>query len=266
MAAVQVGITGVLPVDGHSRIAQHGLRPGGCQLQRLAGFLDRIQQVPEMSVLGLVLHLGIGNRGIAVRAPVYHAVAAVDQALFIQVDEHFFDGPAAALIQCEALTVPVAGGAQLFQLLNNAAAVFLLPGPGALQKFLAPDLLLGDSLFAHGLDNLGLRCDGSMVGSRQPQGGISLHPAETDQDILQRFIQRMAHVQLAGDVRRRNHNGVRFFLGIHFRVEIAALHPEIVDAALHFLRFVGFCQFFAHIVSLSFQVFAQPVFQENRFR
>ena len=33
MAAVEVGIAGVLAVDGNSGITQHGLGAGGCQLQ-----------------------------------------------------------------------------------------------------------------------------------------------------------------------------------------------------------------------------------------
>ena len=59
MAAVEMGVPGVIAVDGHSGIAQHGLRAGSGQLQHLAGLLDRVQQVPEAAVLLLVLHLGI---------------------------------------------------------------------------------------------------------------------------------------------------------------------------------------------------------------
>ena len=87
-----------------------------------------------MAVLFLIFHLGVGNGGLAVGAPVDDALAAVNQALFIQADKHLAHRLGAALVQSEAFAVPVAGGAELFQLLNNAAAVFLLPLPGAFQK------------------------------------------------------------------------------------------------------------------------------------
>ena len=146
MAAVEMGVPGVLAVDGHSGIAQHGLRAGGGQLQHLAGLLDRVQQVPEAAVLLLVLHLGIRDGGVAVRAPVDHAVAAVDQALVVQPHKHFLDGLGAALVHGKPLTVPVAAAAQLFQLADDAVAELGLPGPGALQEAVAAHHLLGQSV------------------------------------------------------------------------------------------------------------------------
>ncbi len=142
MAAVQVGIAGVLAVDGNGGIAQHGLGTGGRQLQHLAGLLDRVQQVPEAAVLLLVLHLGIRDGGVAVGAPVDHAVAAVDQALVVQAHKHFLDSLGAALVHGKALTIPVAGAAQLFQLADNAVAVLVLPCPCALQKPSRPTISL----------------------------------------------------------------------------------------------------------------------------
>ena len=87
MAAVEVCIAGILRIDGHGGIAQHGLGTGGGQLQHFAGLLDRVQQMPEVAVLLGVLHLGIRDGGIAVGAPVDHPVAAVDQALVVQADK-----------------------------------------------------------------------------------------------------------------------------------------------------------------------------------
>ena len=76
MAAVQMGVAGILAVDSHGGIAQHGLGAGGGQLQHLAGLLDRVEQMPEIAVLLLILHLSIGDGGVAVGAPVDHPVAA----------------------------------------------------------------------------------------------------------------------------------------------------------------------------------------------
>ena len=132
MAAVQVGIARVLAVDGNGGIAQHGFGAGGGQFQHLTGLLDRVQQVPETAVLLLVFHFGVRDGSVAVGAPVHHAVASVDQALIIQAHKHFFHGVGAALVHGKALTLPVAGAAQLFQLADNAAAIRVFPCPGAL--------------------------------------------------------------------------------------------------------------------------------------
>ena len=244
MAAVEMGIAGVLAVDGNSGITQHGLGAGGCQLQHLTGLLDRVEQVPEIAVLFLVLHLGIRDGGVAMGAPVDHPVAAVDQALVVQAHEHFLDGIRAALVHGKALPLPVTAGAQLFQLADDAVAVLGLPVPGALQETIAAHHLLGQALGTHGLHDLGLGGDGCVVGAGHPQGGIALHPLGADEHILHGVIQRMAHVELAGHVRRGHNDGVRLLVGVRFRVEVAAVLPELVDAVFHLAGIVLFCEFF----------------------
>ena len=91
-----------------------------------------------------------------------------------------------------------------------------------------------------------------MVGAGQPQGGVALHPAPADEDVLQSLIQCVTHMQLAGDVRRGNHDGIGFLFGVGLSVEIVALHPEVIGSVFHFLRLIGFRQFLAHGVP-SFQ-------------
>ena len=92
------------------------------------------------------------------RAPVDDALTAVDEPLIVQLLENVVDGLVAALIHREAQAIPVAGGAELFELLDNPAAVLILPCPGALQELFAADFFLCDALFAHGLYDLRLRC------------------------------------------------------------------------------------------------------------
>ena len=248
MAAVQMGIAGVIAVDGNSGIAQHGLGTGSSQLQHLAGLLDRVQQVPEAAVLLLVLHLGIRNGGVAVGAPVDHAVAAVDQALVVQAHEHFLDSLGAALVHSKALTIPVAAAAQLLQLADDAVAVLGLPCPCTVQKTIAAHHLLGQALGTHGLHHLGFGSDGCMVGTGHPQGGIALHPLGADEDVLHGVIHRVAHVQLTGDVRGRHDDGVGFLVGVCLRVEVAAVQPELVDAVFHLAGIILFCKFFHRVL------------------
>ena len=211
MASRELKDSEVEGVDGNSGITQHRLGAGRGQLQHFAGLLDGVEQMPEAALLGLILDLGVGNRGVAVGAPVDHAVAAVDQPLVVQTDKDLLDGVGAALIHREALALPVAGAAQLLQLADDAVAIGVLPVPGTLQKAVAAHHLLGQALLAHLGDDLGLGGNGRMVGAGHPQRGIALHPLVAGQDVLPGLIHGVAHVQLAGDVRRR-HDDVNGFL------------------------------------------------------
>ena len=122
----------ILRVHCHCRITQQGLRTGGGKLQITAAVRKRIPQVPEEAVLLLKFHLCIGNGSVAVRAPVDDPFSPVDQTFFIIPDEHLPDSPVAALVHGKTLPLPVAGGAQLLELLYDSAAVLLLPCPGTL--------------------------------------------------------------------------------------------------------------------------------------
>ena len=256
--ADQILVTLVLGVDRNSGIAEHRLRAGGGQNDLSAAVAERVAQVPEVARLLLILNLGVRDGGHAVRAPVDDAFALIDEALVVEVDKDLLDRLGAALIEGEALAVPVAGGAQLFELLDDAAAVLALPLPGALQKALAAQVLLGQALLLHRVDDLGLGGDGGVVGARQPERLIALHPSKADQDVLQRLVQRVAHVQLTGDVRGRDHDGVRFFIGIWLGVKIAAVQPKLVGAVLYLFWIVDFRKFFHRTVS-SFFHFCSPV-------
>ena len=55
------------------------------------------------------------------------------------------DGLVAALVQGEALALPVAGGAQLLELFDYSAAVLLFPRPCALEEAVTSDIVLGNA-------------------------------------------------------------------------------------------------------------------------
>ena len=59
-----------------------------------------------------------------------------------------------------------------------------------------------------------------------------------DQDVLQRVVERMAHVQLARDIRRRDDHAVRLFRLIDFCMEELVVLPELVPFLLKRLRVV----------------------------
>ena len=85
-----------------------------------------------------------------------------------------------------------------------------------------------------------------MVGARQPQRRIALHPAPADQRVLQGLVHRVAEVQLPRDVRGRNDNRIRFLFRVDFGVEILSLHPEVIDAVFDLFRLVRLCKLFGH--------------------
>ena len=229
MAAVQVSIALIRRIDGHSGVAQHGFRAGGSQLQQFAGLLHRIQQVPEMTVHFLMLHLSVGNSGLALGAPVHQAVAAVDEALLIQAAEGFPHGLGAALVHGEALAAPVAAHAHAALLMHNASAVLFLPLPGTLEESLPAQAFLGQALLAHGFDDFHLGCDGCMVGAGEPQGGVALHAVIAGGRVLQGAVHGMAHVQLTGDIGRGHHDG-KGLLALHaVGLKGASLLPGLID-------------------------------------
>ena len=182
--ADQVPIALVVRMHRHSGVAQHGFGAGRREADVTGAVAERVAQVPEAAVVLAEVHLRVGNGSTAVRAPVDDALAAVNQALFIQAHEYLANRFGAALVERKALTLPVAGTAELFELADDGSAVFFFPVPRAAQKALAADFFLSDALFAHGLYDLCLRRDGGVVGTRQPQSRIALHSAPADQNIL----------------------------------------------------------------------------------
>ncbi len=184
-------------------IAEHRLRPRGGDddvsrgIFRVEGLaLDRIAQVPEVT-LGLDLHhFQIGNRRQQLGIPIDQPLVLVDESLTIKLHKNFKDGAGQPLVHGEALARPVAGGAETLELVDDGAAGFLFPRPDALEELspahVAPALLL--PLHQLPLDHH-LRGDAGVIGARLPQHVPAPHTLKARQDILQRVVERMAHMQ-----------------------------------------------------------------------
>ena len=191
------------------------------------------------------------------RTPVDDAAALIDKPLVIQFAEGFPHSLGAALIHCEAASVPVAGGAHLHLLLHDAVAVLLFPVPHTLQKLFPAQIVAGQSLLlAQVFLHLDLGGDAGVVRSGQPQCLIPLHPLKTGEDVLQGRVHGMPHMKLACDIGRRHNNGKRFLIGIRLRLEATAVHPHFVDPGLHIPGIIDLWQFFTHSV-LSFSEIRQ---------
>ena len=231
--ADEVLVTLVRRVYRDAGVAKHGLRPGGGDGEVIITVLEWVADIPERAGHILIFDLSVGQGRAAVRTPVDDAVAFVDQALFIQLAERLAHGLRAALVHGEAAAVPVAGHAERLLLLDDAVAVLLFPRPDALEEFLAAEIVAGQALFlAQHLLDLDLRGDAGVIRAGHPQGGIALHALIAREDVLQRRVKRVAHVQLAGDIRGRHDDGKRLFVRIGFAGKVAAAHPHVINLAL----------------------------------
>ena len=216
-------------------VAEHGLRPRRRDDDELVAAFDRIFDVPELPLDLDLLHFEVGDRGLELRVPVDQPLVLVDQAFAIEFDEHFHHRARQALVHGEALARPVAGGAEPLELADDGAAGFRLPFPHPLDEGLAAHVAAAGLLALHqlALDH-GLGGDAGMIGARLPQHVLAAHALEAAQNVLQRIVERVAHVQRAGHVRRRNDDAIGLGLGAlrPAGAEGAGLLPCGVDAAL----------------------------------
>ena len=230
----------VVRVDGDRGVAQHRLGAHGGDGDRAVAGRERVVDVVE-GVGGLaVLDLEVGDGRPRARVPVDHVVVAVDQALLVQRDEDLQHRADVVLVQREALFLVVARGAEALVLLDDRAAVLLAPAPHALGERLAADLLARGALGLEQALDLRLRGDAGVVGAQDPLRPLAAHAVVADQRVLDRAVERVPHVQRAGDVRRRDRD--RVVLGrrsLRFRVEPAGVQPAGEDAFFALTRVIA---------------------------
>ncbi len=199
----------VLGMHRDRGVAQHRLGPRGGDDDGLVGALDRIADVPEMSLHLDLLHLEVGDRGEQLRVPVDQPLVLVDQALVVEIDEDLQHRARQPLVHRETLARPVARGAEPLELVDDDAARFCLPGPHLLEELVAAYRTPVSFLALHHLaldHHLGR--DAGVVGAGLPQHVAPAHALEAAQHVLQRIVERMPHVQGARHVRRRDHDAI----------------------------------------------------------
>ncbi|RMQ40687.1 hypothetical protein ALQ05_101874 [Pseudomonas amygdali pv. mori] len=233
----------VLWVHRNGGVTEHGFRASGGNdqvIQTFGGFCtvgQRIAQVPQMAFLVVVLHFKVGNRGVQLGVPVDQAFATVNEAVFMQAHEGLLHGVGQAVVHGEALAAPVDGRAQTADLTADVAAGLGFPFPDLVQKLLAAQLMTAYALRFKTTLHQHLRGDTSVVGARLPQRVATLHATETDQGVHDRVIEAVAHVQAAGNVRRRDHDGVRVTHAL--RSEVVLGLPGLVPGSFDGVRLVS---------------------------
>ena len=207
LAADQVAVAGVVGVHRDRGVAEHGLDPGG-------GHDDLVVAVAvpdrdQLAVVVGVLHLDVGQRGQAARAPVDDPLRPVDQAVVEQPLEDGLHRAGQARVHGEPLAGPVHAVAEPAHLAQDRAAGLGLPLPDPLHERLPAQVVPGQALLGQlALDHV-LGGDAGVVHARQPQRVVALHPAAADQRVDQRVVQRVPDVQRPGHVGRRDHDRER---------------------------------------------------------
>ena len=166
--------------------------------------------MPKRAFLLDHLDFFVGKGGAGGRIPIDHPFAAVDQSLLIKIGEDPLHATRVIGIHREPFPGPIAGAAELLELLNDDAAVLFLPGPDVFEEFFSPDVLAMFELplLAQHLFDLHLGGDARVVGAGQPKDFFALHSSFTGEDVLNRIIQDVAHMQDAGYVGGRDDNRI----------------------------------------------------------
>ena len=209
--ADEVRVAGIVGVHGHGRVSGDCFRPSGGDGQERARKLHHLHaEVVHEALLFLHHDLLVGERREGRRAPVHHALAAVDQALLVEVHEHLLDAPGIVRVHGEAGAGPIAGGTERAQLLENDSAVGLLPLPDLGHQRLAPEVVAVLDLagLLEGLLDDVLSGDARVIGTRQPEHFLAVHTRLAGQDVLDGVVEDMAHGQHARDVGRRDDDGI----------------------------------------------------------
>ena len=227
----------VLGVYADGGVAHDGLGAGGGDHDVFVFTLHIVAEVEQFATALLVDDLLVADGGQRLGVPVDHAHAAVDEPLVVEVDEYADDALVAHLVHGEGGAVPVAGGTEAAQLLEDDAAVLLFPLPGVFQEVFAAERPFVDALFGQHLDHLGLGGDGGVVGAGHPAGVLALHAGAADEDVLDGVVEHVAHVEHTGYVGWRYHHRVGHAV-VGLRVEEFFVNPELVPFLLDSARVV----------------------------
>jgi hypothetical protein len=238
--ADQVRVALVVGVHRDRRVGEHRLRPhrrhGEDAVGVLDGIVDRVERVLDLAVLDLEVR----DRRVRAGIPVDHVVVAVDVALVVELFEDPVNGAHVALVEGEALTLVVAGGAEALVLLDDLRPVLLFPGPDALDELLPPELLARGALRPQGLLDHRLGGDAGVIGAQNPEGVSAAHAVHADEGVLHGAVERVPHVEDAGHVGRRDrHREVLVRGPLGGRMEIPALHPLREEPPLDLRRLVA---------------------------
>ena len=188
---------------------------------------DRVIQVPKVSGDRFVEHFVVADRRLERDVPVDEAFAAVNQPFGEEFIEEMTHRLRANVVEREALTAPVATAAERFNLPDDAALILIFPVPNPLNQRFATEI---PARFPFEFEETAfddrLRRDPGVVDARNPKRLVTLHPLHSHQRVLKRVVQRVPHMERAGNVRRRDNDRKRLFILIDVAVKEALFFPK----------------------------------------
>ena len=138
--SAEVLVLRIVRIDAHGRVA-HDRFGSGRSHDGISVFADdAIAQVVEFALLLLINHLLVAEGGEGGGIPIDHADTTIDQPLAVQITEDSEDAPGTDVVHGEGRAVPVAGGTEASELLEDDATVLLFPLPSVAQKLLAGEV------------------------------------------------------------------------------------------------------------------------------
>src|SRR5688572_24226099 len=222
-------------------VAKHGLgsHRGDANVEPFA----RIADLPDLAVFLLGVDLEVGHRGTEHRVPVDQPLASIDETLFVQLDEDFHDRTRHARVHREVAgflsfgvgVIPIGGSAEAAHLARDGRARLLLPLPYALDELLAPEVVAALAFLLELALDHDLGGDAGVVGADHPVGVVAAHAVVADERVHEGLLERVTHVQRAGDVGRRQLDAVRRRRPGKIRIlvpEIARVFPAPVPGLL----------------------------------
>ncbi len=199
-----VAVALVVGVHGHGHVGQDRRRPHRGDRDRPGSVRERVPRVGQPVVHRLVDDLEVGDGGLVEGAPVDDAVRAIDPAAPPEVHEEAHDGLDVGVVHGEALALVVERGTEAAVLAHDRAARLLEVAPHPLDEGLPSDLLAGRALADELLLDHVLRRDPGVVVAGLPERVEAAHAVPADEHVLERAVERVAHVERARHVGRRD--------------------------------------------------------------
>ena len=190
----------------------------------------------------LVDDLFVADGGECLRIPVHHTNATINKSFVVEVNEDIDDTLVTDVIHREGGTVPVARCTEFTQLLQDDAAILLLPLPSMLQELVTCQRTLVNTLLCEHLHHLGFGGDAGVVGTRHPAGVLALHAGAAHQHILNGVVEHVTHMKYSRNIGRRNDYSVRMTT-VRFRMKQFLLQPKSIPFFLYGMRIIFRCNF-----------------------
>ena len=124
--------------------------------------------------------------------------------------------------------LPIHGDAQPAHLVLDLPARLVFPFPYGFDKFFPAEIVPGNALFTQLPFHDHLGRDTGVIHAGLPQSGMAAHAVVARQDVHDRILERVAHVQAARDIGRWQHDTKRVAIG--GGCERARCRPGLVPA------------------------------------